>query len=187
MVAVLVGNGLQEVPMPDLSQYAKISDIPPSSFVTPNIITMAQMLATYPASAEYRGKFCRTSDMWGIIDGLFRCTYNGRIYFWEPTTTPKYPGGMTLTGNATIQPMITPPIIEFGGALPALTTWTVTLGTDNLVPGVEKEFRGGLSSLLGTLNIGGSGLVSVVNLLLNANRRFVSYDNGSAVVWRSLQ
>lgn len=187
MVAVLVGSGLQEVPMPDLSQYAKISDIPPSSFVTPNIITMAQMLATYPASAEYRGKYCRVSDMWGLIDGVFRCTYNGRIYFWEPTTTPKYPGGMTLTGNTTIQPMITPPIIEFGGVLPLGSTWLVTLGTDNLVSGVEKEFRGGLSQLLGTLNIGGLGLVSVVNLLLNANRRFVSYDNGSAVVWRSLQ
>lgn len=88
---------------------------------------------------------------------------------------------------ATIQPMSTAPILEFAGSLPALTTWTVTLGTDMLPPGVVKEVRGSLSSLLGTLNITGLGLGSVVGLLLNTNRRFVSFDNGSAVVWRQLQ
>lgn len=174
-------------PVLDLSPYAKTADIPASAFVTQDIITTVAMHTTYPAGVAYRGKYCRVSDMWGLVDGVYRCSWNGRIHFWEPTTTPAMPGGMNLNGNATIQPMSTAPILEFAGSLPALTTWTVTLGTDMLPPGVVKEVRGSLSSLLGTLNITGLGLGSVVGLLLNTNRRFVSFDNGSAVVWRQLQ
>lgn len=174
-------------PEPDLSVFAKVADLPPSAFVTQTILTTADMHATFPAGAGYRGKYCRVSDMWGLVDGVYRCSWNGRIHFWEPTTTPALPGPMNLTGSTTIQPMSTPPIIELGGSLPALTTWTVMLGTDMLPPGVVKEYRGSLSSLLGTLNFTGLGLGSVVGLVLNSNRRFVSYDNGSAIVWRSLQ
>ena len=42
------------------------------------------------------------------------------------------------------------------------------------------------SILTTSQNFTGVGLSSVVALALNANRRFVSYDNGSAIVWRSL-
>lgn len=154
--------------------------------VTQERITTAQLLATYPANADNRGKYCRVSDMWGTVDGVYRCSFNGRIFFWEPTTVPRMFNSMPVTGNTTIQPLNTPPLLELTGTLPALTTWTVTLGTDNLPPGIERQLRPSLSSLLGTLNIVGLGLAATVNMVLGTTPRFVSWDNGSAVVWRRL-
>lgn len=156
------------------------------SFLTSTIMTVATALATYPAGVAYRGKYVRVSDLWGLVDGVMRCGYNGRIYYWEPTTQNTLTVPVTLTGNMTVQPLISAPIMELGGSLPALTTWNLTLGTDNLWPGAIKEVRGTLSSLLGTLNILGTGIGSTLSLALNANKRFACIDNGSALVWRQL-
>jgi hypothetical protein len=154
--------------------------------VTSERILTADMFANFPANAANRGKYCRVSDMWGLIDGVYRCTFNGRIYYWEPTTQPQLLGSSIMTGSMTLQPLSTFPILEIGGNLPALTTWSITLGTENLCPGLVKEFRPSLTTLLGTLNVLGTGLGSTVALLLNSNKRFGSYDNGTAVVWRQL-
>lgn len=170
---------------PDLSGLAKTTDIP-QTFVTQSIITVADLMTTYPPSATYRGKYCRVSDMWGAVDGVFRCTYNGRIYYWEPTTQPQLLGNMNLTGSATVQPLSSFPIMELGGSLPSLTTWTITLGTDNICPGLVKEFRPSLTTFLGALNVIGTGIGSTIALVAGSNKRFGSYDNGTAVVWRQL-
>lgn len=155
--------------------------------VTPDRITTAQLLSTYPAGADYRGRYCRVSDMWGVIDGVYRCTYNGRIYYWEPTTQIQMLGGVTPTQSMTVQPLTTSPILELLGAGPAaLSTWQITLGTDNICPGLVKEIRPSFSGLLGILNVAGLGLGSVVSMALGTTRRFASYDNGTAVVWRQI-
>lgn len=169
-----------------MSPYTEPKPVVPQTFVTPMIIPLTQMYADYPAGPDYRGKYCRVSDLWGQADGVMRCGFNGRIHYWEPTTQNQLPGTLPVTGAQTIQPMLTTPIMELTGALPALTTWTLTLGTDNLPPGVIKEFRPNLSSLLGTLNVAGLGLGSLVSLALGGNRRFVSMDDGSKIVWRQL-
>lgn len=156
----------------------------PQTFVTQDILTVAQLMTMYPAAVEYRGKYCRVSDMWGAVDGVFRCGYNGRVYYWEPTTTPQLVGQLPITGDTTIQPLTSYPIIELTGTVPALTTYAVTAGTQYLWPGAVKEFRGSLTSLLGTLNIIGVG--STLNLALGGTRRIGCYDNGSALVWRQL-
>jgi hypothetical protein len=168
----------------NLSTYALKTDIQ-QNFVTSAIITQSQMWATYPPSITYRGRYCRVSDMWGLVDGVYRCTFNGRIYYWEPTNQNQLVGAITPTGNMTIQPMVTSPIIELVGAGPAtLTTWGITIGTDNIVPGLVKEVRGSFSSLLGSINILGVG--STLNLALGGSRRIASFDNGTSVVWRQL-
>lgn len=168
----------------DLSSYALKTDIQ-QNFVTSAIITQAQMWATYPPGPAYRGRYCRVSDMWNIVDGVYRCTYNGRIYYWEPTTQTQLVGAITPTGSMTIQPMLSSPIIELVGAGPAnLTTWGITIGTDNIVPGLIKEVRGSFSAFLGAVNILGVG--SALNLALGGSRRIASFDNGTAVVWRQL-
>lgn len=168
----------------DLSAFALKAEVP-QNFVTPDIITQAQMWATYPPSLPYRGRYCRVSDMWGLVDGVYRCTYNGRLFYWEPTTQNQLVGQVTPTGNMTIQPMVSSPILELAGAgPPALTTWGITIGTDNIVPGLVKEVRGSFSNLLGSINILGVG--STLSLALGATRRIASFDNGTSVVWRQL-
>jgi hypothetical protein len=155
-----------------------------SSFVTNTILTTAQMKAQFPASAQYRGKYCRVSDMWGAIDGVYRCGWNGRIYFWEPTTQQQLVGQMTspTTGTVNVDPLMVPPILELVGTGPG----TLASANTDIPPGLVREVRGSFSSLLGTLNILGTGIGSTLSLLLNGVQRIGSYDNGTAVVWRKL-
>jgi hypothetical protein len=174
---------------PDLSAYLKTVDLPAGvQFVSQTPQLIADLMANFPAGPTYKGKYAQVTDLWGAgIFGVMRCGYNGRIYYWEPTTQPQLLGQVTLIGNATVQPLTSLPIMELIGAgPPTLTTWNVTLGTDNAVPGMVKEIRSSFSSLLGTLNILGTGIGSTLSLALNTNKRFGCYDTGSALAWRQL-
>lgn len=158
------------------------------AFVTSAVLTTAQMKSTYPAGTEYRGKYCRVSDMWGAVDGVYRCGFNGRIWYWEPTTQPQLVGAMASpSSDITIDPLMAPPIIELTGAGPIVgVTRSITFSNADIPPGLVREVRGSFSSLLGTLNILGTGIGSTLSLLLNGVQRIGSYDNGTAVVWRKL-
>lgn len=158
----------------------------PQTFVNQDIITLAQLMAQYPAGPTYRGKYARVSDLWGAVDGVMRCGYNGRIFYWEPTTQPQLIGQMPVTGSTTIQPLSSFPILELTGAIPLGNTFNVTAGLDYAWPGAIKEFRGSMTSLLGSLNILGTGIGSTLAMALGGNRRIGCYDNGSALVWRQL-
>ncbi len=148
-------------------------------------VTLAELMATYPAGSGFKGKYAQVTDLWGAnVFGVMRCGYNGRIYYWEPTTQPQNVGQMPVTGDVTLQPLTSCPILELTGSIPALTTYNVTMGTTYAWPGAVREFRGSLTTLLGTLNILGVG--STLNLILGGTRRIVCYDNGSALVWRQL-
>lgn len=173
----------------DLSAYLKTADLPPTAqFVNPvanTPITVAELMSSFPAGATHKGKYAQVSDLWGAsVFGVMRCGYNGRIYYWEPTTQPTLAGQMPITGDMTVQPLSSYPIIELTGSLPALTTWNVTAGLTYAWPGAVKEFRGSLTSLLGTLNILGVG--STLNLALGGTRRIVCQDNGSSLIWRQI-
>lgn len=148
-------------------------------------VTIAQLMATYPAGESLKGKYAQVTDLWGAnIYGVMRCGYNGRIYYWEPTTQPQNVGLQNIAGDMTLQPLTSCPITELTGNIPALTTYNVTMGTNYAWPGAVREFRGSLTTLLGTLNLIGVG--STLNLVLGGTRRIVCYDNGSALVWRPL-
>ncbi len=172
-------------PPPDLTGLAKISDIP-QSFVTQSIITIAQLMTDYPAGAAYRGKYCRVSDLWGAVDGVMRCGYNGRIYYWEPTTQNQLVGQLPAASSMTVQPLSSFPILELTSNIALGNTVNITAGLDYAWPGAIKEFRGSMTSLLGTLNIIGTGIGSTLAMALGGNRRIGCYDNGSALVWRQL-
>lgn len=174
---------------PDLSAYLKTVDLPAGvQFISQSPMLVADLYANFPPAAALKGKYAQVTDLWGAgIFGVMRCGFNGRIYYWEPTTQPQLLGQVTLTGDMTAQPLSSFPIMEIIGAGPAaLTTWNVTLGLTNAFPGQVKEVRGSFSSLLGTLNIVGTGIGSTLSLALNVNKRFGCYDTGSALAWRQL-
>lgn len=158
----------------------------PQTFVTQEILSVADLMAQFPAGPTYRGKYCRVNDMWGAVDGVFRCGFNGRIYYWEPTTQPQLIGQIPVNSDLTLQPLATYPIIELTGTVPSLTTRAVTMGLDYAWPGAVKEFRASMTSLLGTLNLLGTGIGSTLSFALGGTRRIGCYDNGTALVWRQL-
>lgn len=174
-------------PPPDLSAYMKISDLPPGAqFVSSNPMLCADLMTNFPAGAAYKGKCALVSDLYGAsIYGVLRCGYNGRIYYWEPTTQPEFMSQVNAA-NMTIYPIASAPVIEVMGTVPTLTTYTATIDLTNAWPGMTKEFRGSFGSLLGAFNISGSGIGSSIGLGSGGNRRFVCYDTGSALAMRQL-
>ena len=164
-------------PPPDMAQMFQI--------VSPTRITVAELMASYPASDVYLGKYCQVSDLWGAnIRGVMRCGYNGRIYYWEPTTQTQLPTSMALSSDMTLQPLTSSPIIELTGSVVLGVTRTITLGTQYATPGQTKEIKLALSSLLGSIVIGGLGLGSGIAGVLGASPKFACIDTGSALEWR---
>lgn len=179
---------------PDLSGYAKLSDlaavqalIPASSFVTPDIKTVGEVMSSYPAGSGYRGKYIRVSDLFGATDGVLRCGYdtNSGLYFWQPTT-PEYGRSMALTQNITVAPLTHPTAINLTGTIGAAITRTVTLDPTNGRPGATIELRNNLTSILGALNILGTGLGSGLSFALSGYKKFFLDWNGSQLAWVAL-
>lgn len=153
--------------------------------VSPSRMLVADLIANFPAGSDYLGKYCQVSDLWGAnIRGVMRCGYNGRIYYWEPTTQPQLLTSRAITADMTVQPLTSSPIIELTGSIVLGVTRTVTLGLDNATPGQTKEIKLALSSLLGGLTIGGLGLGSGIAGLLGAAPKFACIDTGNALEWR---
>lgn len=155
-------------------------------FVTPagSMLTVDQLLADYPASAARRGMYARVSDYGGYVDRVLRCDFFSDVgyYQWTPTL-PEYGRSMPITGDMTLWPLKSPTSIILTGTIPTATTRRVTLETTNGRPGEIKEIKAGLTSLLGTLNILGTGLGSGVSLLLGGYQKFVLDSSGGALAW----
>ncbi len=158
---------------------------PALQLVTPSRITIAQLHTNFPPGPDYLGKFCQVSDLWGAgIRGNMRCGFNGRVYYWEATTQPQLITSVPMTGDMTLQPMSSSPIVEFTGSVLLGVTRTITLGTQFVFPGQPKEIKLGLSSLIGNVVIAGLGLGSGIAGVLGATPKFVCIDTGSALEWR---
>lgn len=169
----------------ELAGYAKTADLAGPVFVSPNIMTVADVLNTYPAGASYRGKYVRVSDLYGYVDGVMRCGYDGTQYYWQPTSTD-YGRDLAVTADMTITPHGHPTSFNLTGSIGLGVTRGITLSPTNGWPGAIKEFKNGLSSLLGGLNILGTGLGSAVAIPLGGYKKFYLDNSGGTLVWRQL-
>lgn len=153
-------------------------------FVDPGVMTVDQLLATYPAAASYRGKYARVSDYAGYVDRVLRCDYFADLAYhqWVPVLA-EFGRQMPLTGDMTLLPLKSPSSIVLTGTLPLGVTRSVTLSTANGRPGEVKEIKAGLTQLLGALNILGTGLGSGVSLALGGYQRYVLDSSGGALAW----
>ena len=176
---------------PDLNEYLRTADLPPTAqFVNTPIntpLSIADLTANFPASAAMKGKYAQVSDLWGIPTfAVMRCGYNGRIYYWEPTTSTQVPTTMAIVSNVTVQPLTSTPIIQLTGSIGLGVTRNVTVGLDNAYPGATREIRSSLTSLLGNLNILGLGLGSGIAGLVTGSNKIACIDTGSALEWRQV-
>lgn len=163
---------------------------PPSSlsFVNQAPMMVDDLLATYPASAAYRGQYARISDYGGFVDRVLRCDYDSGLdlYFWNPTQA-EYGRTLAVTGNMTLFALKSPPSVNLTGSIGVGITRTVTIDIANRRPGEIIEIRNSLSSLLGTLNIAGIGLGSVLALALGGYSRFMMDGSSGSLQLTRLQ
>lgn len=145
------------------------------------IMTWEAVVAAYPASSTYQGKFARVSNLFGMNSGALRCESDGTNFFWMPNGMFDYANGnMSVANNQTITALGHPTLINLQGTVPSLTTRDLVLSTDNIWPGARKHITTfGVTSLLGNLRVL-SGVTSIVNLALNGVYEiYADYSSGT--------
>jgi hypothetical protein len=159
-----------------LTGYAKTSDVNASlaplqagmaQFVNNGLSqTVDELLANFPAAANVRGKYARVSDYGGAIDRVLRCDYASdiQLHYWMPTQ-PEFGKTMAVTGNSTLFALKSPTIINLTGTIALGVTRSFTLDPANRRPGETVEIKYSSMSILGSLNLIGTGIGT---LLINA-------------------
>lgn len=162
----------------DLSAYAKLTDIPPDQFISTTSMTVANLLANYPANAARVGKYARVTDLWGVTDEIMRCSSDGATYFWRPQRVDYATYNTSTSGAMTLTPLVTPPVLYLAGTL--LGSMTVTPSTTNAWPGAQFEVIS--TGALGIFGISINGLIGGGSLpLLQGGRKLLTYTTSG---WR---
>lgn len=151
---------------PDLSGFALLSQLPPTSFVTNDMMTVAQLHANYPPSASNAGLYGRVSDLWGSVDDVMRCRFDGANYRWVPQRDSFVGTSAAASGTVNILPLVTPPTLRLTGTLlgnmsvaPSSTNAYIGQRQTVVMNGVLGLFAATITNLIGsniTLLGGGS-------------------------------
>lgn len=146
-----------------------------AQFVNGGVIQTVETLHdTTPPAAAVRGKYARVSNYGGSIDKVLRCDFDSLsgLYFWGPSGAPQSFQSVAMASNLTADPLISGDVLNLTGTVGLGVTRTVTLTTLRGRPGDVKMVRNALTSLVGSLNILGTGLGSGVASLLGATSSY---------------
>ncbi len=119
--------------------------------------TVSQLMAAYPASASTFGLYARVSDLYGSVDDIMRCRFDGANYRWVPQREA-YSGTTAATsGTVNITPLVTPPTLRAVGNLlgnvsfaPSATNAYVGMRQRIYVTGVLGIFTATITGLIGS-------------------------------------
>lgn len=163
---------IAEIVAAAVAPYALSSAVP--QFVGLPTQTVEALHISNPPDASSRGKYARVSNYGGSIDKVLRCDFDSLsgIYFWGPAGAPQSFQTVAMTANMTADPLISGDVLNLTGTIGLGVTRTVTLSTLRGRPGDIKTVRNGLSTLLGGLNILGTGLGSGIASLLGATSTY---------------
>lgn len=143
----------------------------PTSFVNGGAsMTVANLIANYPPASGNAGMYARVSDLYGSVDDIMRCRFDGTNYRWVPQRSD-YAGTTAATGGTVnVVPLVTPPVLRTTGTL--LGGLTLAMQSTNAWIGQRQTIvnNSPLSGLLTTITgligsnitIAGSGAQTVV-------------------------
>lgn len=147
----------------------------PSSvaFVSPTPMTVAALLAGFPAGATYLGKYARVNDLYGSADEVMRCSKTGAsTYYWRPQRSDYAQNSAQTGGAMSLIPLVTPPQLKLTATL--ASSMTITPSATNAWPGCCFDVT--MAGVLGIFGITIAGLIGVsVPLLSGATKRII-YD-----------
>lgn len=131
-------------------------------------MTVADLLANYPAGSGYVGNYARVSDLWGSVRSVMTCEYDGANYYWRPQRTDYATANTTTSGSVNLTPLVTSPVVFMTGTLTG--NLTLTPSATNAWPGAQ--FTVNMNGVLGLFGITLSGLVGggTLSLLLGGTR-----------------
>lgn len=161
--AMIAANSLQFVRSPQL---------PP--------LTMDELHTQYPPGSTYSGQYARVVNIYGSIDDVMRCRYDGVAYRWVPQRENYAVENAQASGTMNITPLLSPPAIFLTAtSIPALTTLTLNMVDNGRAYIGQRQRIRTPPSILGSLIVTG---LSIANLNLGgAQDRFLEY---TASGWR---
>jgi len=141
-------------------------------------------VATLPApTAAIVGRLAKVTDLFGDQFDTVRCCAVGTFYFWKPQSSDSA-RNFAMTADMLVKPLTYPQGLRLTGTIGLGTVRKLTLDVEGGWPGCCKEISaGGLGSILGTLNVLGSGLGSGIGLLTGAYKKFMLDYSGGALSW----
>jgi len=117
---------------------ALIASSAPTTFVGgAAAMTVAQLMANYPPAVGYQGMYARVSDLYGSVDDIMRCRFDGVAYRWVPQRDTFNGSNAATTGTVTITPLITPPTLRLTGTL--LGNMTIATNVTNAWIGMRQR------------------------------------------------
>ncbi len=136
-----------------------------------NPTTVANLISNFPPSATYLGQYARVSDLFGAVDDIMRCRFDGTAYRWVPQR-PNFTAVNAATGgNISILPLVTAPTLRLTGGL--LSNMTITPSSTNAFVGQKQTViqEGPLNLLTSTI----TGLLGSNITLLGNTARVIEY------------
>jgi hypothetical protein len=134
--------------------------------------TVSALHTNFPPSVTYLGQYARVSDLFGSVDDIMRCRWDGVAYRWVPQR-PNFTGVRTETGgNIPILPLITPPTLRLTGNL--ISNMTITPSSTNAFVGQKQTIiqEGTFTIITSTI----TGLIgSNLTLLGGGTARVIEY------------
>ena len=134
-------------------------------------MTVADLMANFPPGASYLNQYARVSDLYGSVDDIMRCRFDGVNYRWVPQR-PFFSGTTAATsGTVVIIPLVTPPTLRLTANL---------LGNINVTPSSVNAFVGQQQRIIqdGTLGLFTTtitGLIGSNITLLGGNTKLLEY------------
>lgn len=145
------------------------------------MMTVADLLANFPAGPDVLFKYARVSDLWGSARSVMICERDASGYYWRPQRTDYAPAPITQTsGGMTLIPLVTAPVLNLTGTLTGNVN--VTPSSVNVWPGAT--FTVSSSSVLGLFGINLTGLVGGGTVpLLSGGVKTLTYFSGTG--WKA--
>jgi hypothetical protein len=150
-----------------------------AQFVSAASMTVDDLFANFPANSSRRGRYARLSNYGGFVDRVVRCDYDSglNLYFWNPTQA-EYGRTIPITADMVHYALKSPTSLNLTGTIPVGVTRTINIDPANRRPGEIIEIRNSLSSILGTLNIIGTGIGTVLSNLIGGYQKYM-FDGAS--------
>lgn len=136
-----------------------------------NPTTVSSLIANFPPSATYLGQYARVSDLFGSVDDIMRCRFDGTAYRWVPQR-PNFVGTSTSTGGSiTVTPLVTPPTLRLTATL--LSNLSIAPSSTNAFVGMQQKII--QEGVLGIFTSTITGLIGSNLTLLGNTTKVIEY------------
>jgi len=153
-----------------------LNAVPPqlTSYVSPTPMTVAQLLTSYPPSISTLGKYARVTDLFGAVDEVMRCRWDGVAYRWVPQRSDRAVVNTMTAGSLALTPLVTAPEIVLTGNL----TGNITVTPSATNAWIGQRFQVKRTGLLGLFGINIGGLVGGLTKAITGGEGSMVYTAG---------